>query len=472
MKHKGVILFLLALTQFLVVLDGAITNVALPAIQEALNFNDSQLTWVVTAYALTFGGFLMLGGRAADLYGRRKVLIIGIVGFALSSLVIGLAQNDIMLILARAAQGVTAALMSPAALSILLTTFKEGPERTRALSVWATVAAGGAAVGVFLGGALTQFVGWEWNFFINVPIGLLVAFGLYKYVPAHVKEEKDKNLDLPGAILVTGGLMLSVYALSHAGEAGWDGATLGILAIGLALLAGFIFNESKAKHPLMPLSIFKIRSLSAGNLVMVSVGSGMFAMFYFASLYLQNILQYPPAVTGLSFLVMPVVLGIVSTNSPRFIAKYGFKRVLVVGLTLLAAGVFWMSFAPLEGVYALHILPSLLLMAVGAGLTFVSATIAATSGVPPEESGLASGILNTSQQVGGALGLSILSAVAALATGASITDGQAGDQATLDGYTAAFVTAGFIILVGLLVAIFVIKTKQGNPNQAGQASLH
>lgn len=472
MKHKGAILFLLALSQFLVVLDSAIMNVALPAIQEALHFNDSQLAWVVTAYALTFGGFLMLGGRAADLYGRRKILIIGTVGFALSSLIIGLAQSDVMLIAARAVQGITAAFMSPAALSILLTTFKEGPERTRALSIWAAVASGGAAVGVFLGGALTQYVGWEWNFFINVPIGLMAAFGIYKFVPAHIKEEKDKNLDLPGAVLVTSGLMASVYALSHAGEAGWDGMTVGILALGVALLAGFIYNEAKAKHPLMPLSIFKIRSLAAGNLVMVSVASGMFAMFFFASLYLQNILQYSPAVTGLSFLIMPVVLGIVSTNSPRFIGKYGFKSVLVVGLSLLAAGVFWMSFAPVEGVYALHVLPSLLLMAVGAGLTFVSATIAATSGVPAHESGLASGILNTSQQVGGALGLSILSAVAALATSTSLTNGQATDQATLDGYTAAFATAGFIILAGLLVAILVIKTKPGKPNQAGQASLH
>lgn len=472
MKHKGAILFLLALSQFLVVLDGAIMNVALPAIQEALHFNDSQLTWVVTAYALTFGGFLMLGGRAADLYGRRTILVIGTVGFALSSLAIGLAQNDIMLIAARAVQGMTAALMSPAALSILLTTFREGPERTRALSVWATVAAGGAAVGVFVGGALTQFVGWEWNFFINVPIGLLAAFGIYKFVPAHVKEEKDKSLDLPGAVLVTSGLMASVYALSHAGEAGWDGTTFGILALGLALLAGFIYNESKVKHPLMPLSIFKIRSLAAGNIVMVAVASGMFAMFFFASLYLQNILQYPPAVTGISFLVMPVVLGTVSTLSPRFIGKYGFKPVLVVGLTLLSAGIFWMSFAPLEGVYALHVLPAFLLMAVGAGLTFVSATIASTSGVPAEESGLASGILNTSQQVGGALGLSILSAVAAVATGEALASGQTADQATLGGYTAAFSIAGFLIVFGLAIAIFVIKTKPGKPDQAAQASLH
>lgn len=472
MKHKWAILFLLALSQFLVVLDSAIMNVALPAIQEALHFNDSQLTWVVTAYALTFGGFLMLGGRAADLYGRRKILIIGTVGFALSSLMIGLAQSDVMLIAARAVQGMTAAFMSPAALSILLTTFKEGPERTRALSIWAAVASGGAAVGVFLGGALTQYVGWEWNFFINVPIGLLAAFGIYKFVPAHIKEEKDKNLDLPGAVLVTSGLMASVYALSHAGEAGWDGMTIGVLVLGLALLAGFIYNEAKAKHPLMPLSIFKIRSLAAGNMVMVSVASGMFAMFFFASLYLQNILQYSPAVTGLSFLIMPVVLGIVSTNSPRFIGKYGFKSVLVAGLSLLAAGVFWMSFAPVEGIYIVHVLPAFLLMAVGAGLTFVSATIAATSGVPPEESGLASGILNTSQQVGGALGLSILSAVATLAASASTANGQAADQSTLDGYTAAFATAGFIILAGLLVAIFMIKTKPGKPNQAGQASLH
>lgn len=471
-NKKGIVLLLLALSQFLVVLDGSIMNVALPAIKEALNFDDAMLAWAVTGYALTFGGFLMLGGRAADLYGRRRVLIIGIIGFALSSLLIGFAQSDIMLIVSRAVQGLAAAMMSPAALSILLTTYKEGPERTKALAVWSMVASGGAAVGVFLGGALTQFVGWEWNFFINVPIGLLAAYGLYKYVPAHIKEEKDKNLDLPGAVLVTGGLMAVVYSLAHAAEAGWDASTFIILALGAILLTGFIFNESRAKHPLMPLSIFKIRSLTAGNIVMMTVASGMFSMFFFSSLYLQNILQYPPSVTGLSFLVMPVIIGTVAKFSPRFIGQYGFKRVLVLGLTLLAAGIFYMSFAPLEAVYYLHVLPALVLMALGAGLTFVSATIAATSGVPDHEAGLASGILNTSQQVGGAIGLAVLSAIAAAVTLGVTTSSIEATQATLDGYRMAFMVAGIFVLFGLFIALVMIKGRKGKPNQAAQASMH
>lgn len=468
MKHKkGLILLLLALAQFLVVLDSAITNVALPAIKEALNFEDSMLAWVVTGYALTFGGFLMLGGRAADLYGRRKVLIIGIVGFALSSLVIGFSQSDIMMIAARAVQGLAAALMSPAALSILLTTYPEGSERTKALSVWSAVASGGAAVGVFLGGALTQFVGWEWNFFINVPIGLAVAYGIYKYVPAHIKEESDKNLDLPGAALVTSGLMAIVYSLAHAAEAGWGVMTFVLLGVGVALLAGFIYNESRVKHPLMPLSIFKVKSLVGGNIVMIAVASGMFSLFFFASLYLQNILQYSPAVTGVSFLIMPVILGIVSTQSPKFIGRYGVKKVLITGLTLLTIGVFWLTFAPLDGNYFINVLPSLLFMAVGAGLTFVSATIAATSGVPAHEAGLASGILNTSQQVGGAMGLAILSSIAAVVT-------AAGDHtviATLDGYRAAFIAADVLIVVGLIAAITLIKNPKHSPKNT-TASLH
>lgn len=305
-----------------------------------------------------------------------------------------------------------------------------------------------------------------------MPIGLLAAYGLYKYVPAHIKEEKDKNLDLPGAVLVTGGLMAVVYSLAHAAEAGWDASTFIFLALGAILLTGFIFNESRAKHPLMPLSIFKIRSLTAGNIVMMTVASGMFSMFFFSSLYLQNILQYPPSVTGLSFLVMPVIIGTVAKFSPRLIGEYGFKRVLVLGLTLLAAGIFYMSFAPLEAVYYLHVLPALVLMALGAGLTFVSATIAATSGVPEHEAGLASGILNTSQQVGGAIGLAVLSAIAAAVTLGATTSSIEAAQATLDGYKMAFMVAGIFVLFGLFIALVMIKGRKGKPNQAAQASMH
>lgn len=375
------------------------------------------------------------------------------------------------MIVARAVQGLAAALMSPAALSILLTTYPEGPERTKALSIWSAVASGGAAVGVFVGGALTQFAGWQWNFFINVPIGLAVAYGIYRYVPAHIKEESDKNLDLPGAALVTGGLMAIVYALAHAAEAGWSSMTFSLLGLGAVLLAGFIYNESRVKHPLMPLSIFKVKTLVGGNIVMMSVASGMFSLFFFASLYLQNILHYPPAVTGVSFLIMPIILGIVSTQSPRFIGRYGVKKVLITGLSLLALGVLWLSFAPLAGNYFINVLPSLLLMAVGAGLTFVSTTIAATSGVPAHEAGLASGMLNTSQQVGGAIGLAVLSSIAAFIT-TSAAGGEHTPAATLEGYKAAFIAADVLIVIGLLAAIALLKNPVKAADSTASASLH
>lgn len=470
MKHKWLILALLAVAQFMVVLDSAIVNVALPALEKALHFDPASLQWVVTSYTLAFGGFLLLGGRASDLYGRRKVLLAGIIGFTVFSLAIGLAQSSTMVIVLRALQGLAAAFMSPAALSIVLTTFKEGRERNTALGVWSAVASGGAAAGVLLGGILTQYFGWEWNFFINVPVGIAVFFGIRKYVPAHIQEESDKNLDVPGAVLVTGGLISLVYALVEAPAWGWTSFnTLGLLALSVVLLAGFIVNESKAKHPLMPLSIFKIRNVSGANLMMVPVTAGLMGMFFFVSLYIQGTLQYSPLLTGLSFLPIPILIGISSTLAPRLVAKVGFKPLLITGTALLTLGTFLLSFVSVDGTYLTSVLPGLLIMALGAGITFVSVSVAATSGVPSHEAGLASGLLSTSQQMGGALGLAILSGVATAT--ATAQTGMSFAEASVAGYRAAFLAASIFTAIALVIAVFVIR-KQSNTASTEAISLH
>jgi EmrB/QacA subfamily drug resistance transporter len=473
LKSQTIILLLLALSQFLVVLDSAIINVALPAIKEGLHFDDASLQWVVTAYILTFGGFLMLGGRTADLFGRRNVLVAGIAGFTLASLLLGLSQSATMLIVLRALQGLAAAFMAPAALSILLTTFKEGAERNKALSVWSVVASGGAAAGVFLGGFLTQFFGWEWNFFVNVPLGILVILGILKYVPAHIQEESDKKLDLPGAFLVTGGLMALVYALTQAPEAGWTSwHTLVPLVGSIAMLAAFLWNETRVKHPLVPLSIFKIRNVSGGNLIMLPVMAGGLGLFFFASLYIQNVLQYSPVMSGLAFLPIPIIIGFVSTRSPKLISKFGFKPLLIAGTALVALGTFMLSFLGTESSYVWHLLPAFALMGAGLGLSFVSVTIAATTGVPANEAGLAAGLVNTSQQIGGALGIAILAVVASTATASATEAGLNFVQASLQGYQQAFLWASLLMVVALLVAIFVIRTPKGAQQQAEAISMH
>jgi len=338
---KNTILWILALSFFLVILDSAIVNVALPAIKDSLHFAGAELQWVITGYILTFGGFLMLGGRTADLYGRRRVLVLGIAGFIAFSLLTGLSVNAPMMIAMRALQGLAGAFMAPTALSILLATFEEGPERNRALSIWSIVASGGAAAGVLLGGVLAQTLGWRWCFFVNIPIGIAAIAALRRVLPAHIQESSDKNLDLPGALLVTTGLMSLVYGLTSASQAGWM-ATPTVVAFisSVALLLAFIYNESRVAHPLVPLSIFRIRNVSAANLMMLPIVAGALGMFFFASLFIQNILQVTPAVTGLYFLPVPVIIGIISYQAPKLLNKFGLKPLLVGGAALTGLGVY------------------------------------------------------------------------------------------------------------------------------------
>lgn len=458
MKSKQIVLWLLALTMFLVVLDSAIINVALPKIKDALGFDEASLQWVLTAYILTFGGFLMLGGRTADLYGRRKILTFGIGGFTLFSFLIGLSVSSEMMVILRACQGLAAAFMAPVALSILLTTFEEGPERFKALSIWSLVASGGAAAGVFLGGLLTQYLGWQACFFVNVPVGIAAIYGINKYVPAHASESKDRHLDLPGAVLITGGLMALVYGLTVASESGWGSPyTLTIFGISGAMIAGFLFNETKSKHPLVPLSIFKIRNVSGGNLMMLPIVAGALGMFFFCSLYVQEILKFSPVQSGLSFLPVPLLIGTISFQAPKLLMKFGFKKLAIAGIALTTTGTFIMSTLGVDSSYVFHMLPAFIVLASGFGLSFVAITVASTSGVPGNEAGLASGLINTSQQIGGALGLAILAVVAHSATTAALASGMSVEMANMAGYQRAFLTASGLMFLALLIAIFVIK---------------
>ena len=465
--NPKIILLLLALSQFLVVLDSAIINVALPAIKDALHFDTASLQWVVTAYILTFGGFLMLGGRIADLYGRRRALVIGMVGFTTLSLLIGLAPNSTVLVGLRALQGIAAAFMSPAALSILLTTFKEGDERNKALSLWSVVASGGAAAGVFLGGLITQTLGWQWNFFVNVPIGIIAIIGVLKYVPEHIQEAADKKLDFPGAILVTSGLMALVYGLTQAPEAGWGSwHTWAPLAASIALLVAFVWNESRAAHPLVPLSIFKIRNVVGGNLVMLPIVAGGLGSFFFCSLYVQNVLGYTPIMSGLAFLPIPIIIGLVSTRAPRLLGKFGFKKMLLAGTTFVGLGMVSMGFLTESSSYVLHLLPGFALLGVGMGLSFVAVTVAATSGVPAQQAGLASGLVNTANQVGAALGIAVLAVIAAGTTAGALAQGSTETAAALLGYKYAFFTAAGLLAAALLVTALVIREPKGSSTAA------
>jgi EmrB/QacA subfamily drug resistance transporter len=456
---KWLIFVLVAIAQFMVVLDSAITNVALPTIKQQLNFSPSTLQWVVTAYALSFGGFLLLGGRVADLFGRKRTLIAGMAAFTLASFLIGISHTPFQLIALRALQGLAGAFMSPAALSIVLVTFRDGSQRNKALSYFTLVATGGAALGLLLGGALTQYVGWRWDFFINVPIGIIMTLLIGRIVPEHEREDTKKTLDIPGAALATSSLMLLVYAFSQAPLWGWLSLkTLGFLATAIALLAGFILNESKVKRPLMPLSIFKVRNVRGANLIMAPLYATMLGSFFLTTLYLQNIMHLSPVLTGLSFLPFPSILAFMSTRMPKLVQKYGFKRFLVIGPLFIVAGLLWLSRLHTGSDYLSGILPGFILMPLGVGMTMMPTIAAATSGVPANEAGVAAGLISTSQQMGGALGLSILSGVAASATAGAVHLGAA--RAAVHGYHIAYLVDAVFVAMAALVAIFIIRAPQ------------
>jgi EmrB/QacA subfamily drug resistance transporter len=450
-----------AIAQFMVVLDTAIINVALPVIKNQLHFSNSGIQWVITAYVLAFGGFLLLGGRAADLFGRRRMLLAGMIAFTVCSLLVGLSPSTSLLVVLRGLQGASAAIMSPAALSIVLATFGEGHKRNQALGYWSMVATGGAAAGLLLGGVLTQYAGWRWNFFINVPVGAVMCVLIGRIVPAHANEEPRTSLDVPGALLITTALMAMVFLFSQAPAWGWTGArTVGAFAAVLVLLGLFPANERRAQHPLMNLSVFRIRNVSGANVMMGAVYAGNLGMFFLLTLYLQLVEHDSAIKTGLAFLPFPIILGLVSSQMRKLIARHGYRRYLILGPSLVAVAMTWICFLPVHGNYALHVLPSLLLMPIGYGMSFAPIYAAATSGVPARQSGLASGLITTSQQMGGAAGLAVLSGIAASFT-ASLTHDPV-RQALTSGYNLAMAACVVFTLVAVLIAAVVIP----NPGQA------
>lgn len=472
-ENKWVILALLALAQFMVVLDVAIVNVALPSMNRQLHFGPGNLQWVITAYTLTFGGFLLLGGRAADLFGRRRIFIGSVLFFSLMSLLCGAAATDSQVIIARAFQGLGGAIMSPAALSIVLAEFDEGNERNKAMGVWAAVAAGGAAAGVLLGGILTQYLSWRWNFFVNVPVGIFVALAATRLLPHHIGEEKRRiKLDLPGAMLVTSGLMSVVYGLSKAPALGWDSGTVwAFIAAGLALLAGFIFNESRADQPLMPLGFFKIRNVAGANTAFLVIACTLFSMFFFMTLYVQTVLGYTPVKAGVSFLPVTFVVAIVSGIVANLVAKIGYKPPLALGPAVIALGLYVISTTmKVDGSYWHNVFPGLIVFASGMGLTFVSGTLAATSGVPKHFAGLASGALNTSQQVGGAIGLAILSAVAFTTMRTDLATKHLSQKASqVQGYRNGLHVGIGLALFAAVVVILVVRNHKVDAREAMMA---
>ncbi len=479
--NHWLILILLALAQFMVVLDVSIVNVALPAIQRAFHMTQENLQWIITMYTLTFGGFLLLGGRAADLFGRRKIFLAGVIVFTLASLACGIAQSESWIIIARGMQGLAGAFMSPAALSIVLVTYKEGHERNVALSVWGAVASGGAAAGVLLGGILTQYLDWRWNFFVNVPVGIIVVIAALMILDKHDSTVEHSELDLPGAVLATGGLISLVYGLVKAPTNGWTStSSLIFFGIAIAALAAFVWNERRVKHPLVPLGIFRIRNLSGADLLMFCMAAGMFSIFFFTTLYMQEVLGYSPVKTGLCFLVMPLVIAIVATNVPKVIKKVGYKPILMIAPLFVSAGLFWLSHIPVHGTFWGDVAPGLMLMAFGMGGVFVSGTVAATSGVPHHESGLASGLLNTSQQVGGALGLAVLTGIASSGAKDFIQNlhlmapptQQQITSATVHGFHDGYLIGSTFGIAAALIATFIIRQQKAKTDPShGEATV-
>ena len=471
-RAKNLALILLAMTQFVIVIDASIVNVALPSIGAHLHFSRDDLSWVVNAYTLTFGGFLLLGGRLADLLGRRRMFMIGLVLFSVASFAGGIAQSEPWLIAARAVQGLGAAIVSPAALSIITTTFAEGAERNRALGIWGAVAGAGGAAGVLLGGILTSGLSWRWVLFVNVPIGLIAAALAPRVLVESRVEGGAKTFDFPGAFTVTAGLSLLVYAVVDAVNSGWGStATILRLAGAAVLLIAFVAIELRQRDPLMPFTIFRLRTLRGANIVGLLIGMSLFSMFFFISLYLQYVLHYSPIKTGISYLPLAVGIILSAGLASQLVTRLGFKLPLVAGMLLIAGGLLWFSQVPgTGGSYVADVLGPSLLAAVGLGFSFVPVTIAAVTGTKPHEAGLASGLINTSQQVGGALGLAILATVANSRTQSLFHAGVHSTSVALTkGFDRAFlIGAGFAVVGAILAAVLISSRDSREHAQAAQ----
>jgi EmrB/QacA subfamily drug resistance transporter len=464
--NPWLVLVLVCMAQFMVILDATIVNVALPSIQADLKMSEADLQWIVNAYTLTFGGFLLLGGRAGDLAGRKKVFLIGLVVFTVASLLNGLAPSSEVLILFRGLQGLGAALIAPAALSIITATFAEGAERTKAMGVWAAIAVGGGAVGLVLGGVLVEALSWPWIFFVNIPVGIAVFVAALRNVPESRDEHAHKSFDVAGAITVTSGLIALVYGIVKAQDKGWTSLhTGGFFTLAAVLLVAFVVIESRSAEPLVRLSIFRVRTVRAANVVMLLVASGLFSMFFFNTLYLQRVLDYSALEAGIAFL--PFTAGIIvgAGLSQKLVPAIGAREVPLIGMKMAVVGL--LLFVRLEpgGSYVTDFLPGVLFASIGMGLTFVPVTLIATSGIPTDDAGLASGLYNTSQQVGGALGLAVLSTFAVSKTTDTLNDlGRAPRpadeaQALVNGFHVAYVGSALLIASAAVLLAVLLRRR-------------
>jgi EmrB/QacA subfamily drug resistance transporter len=459
-------LILCCVGQFMVILDVSVVNVALPSIRSDLHFSGTELQWVVNAYALTFAGFLLLGGRAADLLGRRRMFVIGLTAFAATSLLGGLAQSKEVLTGARALQGLSGAVVAPATLSVLTSTFTEGAERNRALGAWGAMGGAGGAAGVLLGGILTQTLSWRWILFINIPIGVLAGLAALRYIAeSRVDDTARRRFDLSGAVTVTLGLVVLVYGIVQTDKYGWGSTrTIVTLAIGLALIGVFLLIEGRlAKAPLVPLRVFRSRQLSAANVVMFLLGASSFAMWYFVSLYLQEVRGFSPIETGLAILPMALSVAVGAQIAGKGTARIGAGPILALGMALVGVGMLLFGRAPVGGSFGIDVLPAEVITALGVGLAFVPVTIAAMAGSAPQEAGLASGLVNTARQIGGSLGLAILATIAVART-SDLAGHVALTPALNSGFHHAFVVgAGFAVLGAVLAAVLIPPVR---PRQA------
>jgi len=463
-RRKWLALALLATTQFVIVLDAAIVNVAIPSIGRDLKFSEEDLTWIPNAYALTFGGFLLLGGRMADLLGRRRLFMAGLVLFSVASLLGGFATSETQLVAARALQGLGAALLAPSALSMVTNMFAEGSERNKALGVWGAVSGSGGAAGVLLGGVLTEYAGWEWVLWVNVPIGVIAALLAPRLLVESRRETDLRHFDALGAITVTAGLSLLVFALVDTINEGWGSTqTLTLLALSVGLIVAFVLIELRSRDPLMPFGIFRLRTLTGANIAGLLIGASLFAMFFFLSRYMQQVLGYSALKAGLSYLPLALAIIVSAGIASQLVTKLGFKPVLVTGFALITIALLWLARVPVDGDYLTHLVGPMVIAAVGLGFVFVPVTIAAVNGVSADESGLASGLINTSQQIGGALGLAILGTIASSKTEDLVTAAQGAPVALpgalTEGFQLAFLAGAGFAVIGIIATLLLVSSE-------------
>jgi len=471
-RTRWLALYVLCLGSLMIVLDVTIVNVALPSIKSDLGFSETSISWVVNAYLLTYGGFLLLGGRLGDLFGHRRLFMAGITLFTAASLVCGLSTTQGMLVGARAVQGLGGAVASAVSLSLMMTLFTEAGERAKAMGIFGFVASGGGSIGVLLGGILTDRLDWHWIFLVNVPIGALVVFLTVRLLPGGYEAPARGRLDVAGALAVTASLMVTVYAIVNGQNAGWTSLqTIGLLVLGAALFAVFLAIESRVRAPLVPLRLFRKRNLATANGVAVLWAGAMFAWFFLVALYLRYVLHYTPLEIGLSFLPANIIMGALSIGvSAKLVMRYGIRKPLAVGLIFAGVGLALFVRAPVNGSFAIDVLPSMILLGIGAGIAFNPVLLAAMSDVAPEESGLASGLVNTSFMMGGALGLAILASLAASRTATLEAAGEGKLAALAGGYHAAFLGGAIFAAAAVVLGVALLRTRV--PAGAGAAAAH